>query len=111
MLGGSLLGNMLAGKGVVRAGYGSKGKQIIRAGYGSKQSKGFSFKDFHYNTILQPHSLTNFEIQKYYQNESRFNGVYSRDNLLDKIKDAAYVINQIFMSILILELIGLLCIN
>ena len=28
------------------------------------------------------HSLTNFEIQMYYQNERRFNGVYSRDNLL-----------------------------
>ena len=27
------------------------------------------------------HPLTNFEIQKYYQIESRFNGVYSRDNL------------------------------
>ena len=36
--------------------------------------------------------LTNFEIQKYYQNELRFNGVYSRDNL-PKIKDGAYVIN------------------
>ena len=30
---------------------------------------------------MPPHHLTNFEIQKYYQNESRFNGVYSRDNL------------------------------
>ena len=29
----------------------------------------------------------------YYQNEPRFNGVYSRDNLADKIKDGAYVIN------------------
>ena len=37
--------------------------------------------------------LTNFEIQKYYQNEPRFNGVYSRDNLPNKIKDGAYVIN------------------
>ena len=27
------------------------------------------------------YSLTNFEIRKYYQNERRFNGVYSRDNL------------------------------
>ena len=42
---------------------------------------------------MPPHSLTNFEIQKYYQNESRFNGVYSRNNLHDKIKDVAYVIN------------------
>ena len=29
----------------------------------------------------------------YYQNEPRFNEVYSRDNLPDKIKDGAYVIN------------------
>ena len=41
---------------------------------------------------MPPHSLTNFEIQKYYQNEPRFNGVYSRDNLT-KIKDGAYIIN------------------
>ena len=36
--------------------------------------------------------LTNFEIQKYYQNEPRFNGVYSRDNLTE-VKDGAYIIN------------------
>ena len=30
---------------------------------------------------------------KYYKNESRFNGVYSRDNLLNKIKDGTIVIN------------------
>ena len=41
---------------------------------------------------MPPHLSTNFEIQKYYQNESRFKGVYSRDNL-PKIKDGAYVIN------------------
>ena len=41
---------------------------------------------------MPPHPLTNFEIQKYYQNEPRFNGVYSRDNLTE-IKDGAYVIN------------------
>ena len=41
---------------------------------------------------MPPHPLTNFEIQKYYKNEPRFNGVYSRDNL-PKIKDEAYVIN------------------
>ena len=39
------------------------------------------------------HPLTNFEIMKYYENESRFNGVYFRDNLPNKIKDGAYVIN------------------
>ena len=37
-LGGSLLGNMLAGKGIIRAGYGSKGKGIVRVGYGCKQN-------------------------------------------------------------------------
>ena len=39
------------------------------------------------------HPLTNFEIQKYYQKEPRFNGVYSRKILPKKIKDGAYVIN------------------
>ena len=36
--------------------------------------------------------LTNFEIQKDYQNESKFNGIYSKSNLT-KIKEGAYVIN------------------
>ena len=40
---------------------------------------------------MPPHPLTNFEIEKYYQNESWFKGVYSRDNL-PKIKDGAYII-------------------
>ena len=61
-LGASLLGNMLAGKRINRAGYGSKdlqsnkGKGTIRAGYGPKL-------DFSY------------------RNEPGFNGVFSRDNL------------------------------
>ena len=42
---------------------------------------------------MPPHPLTNFEILRYYQNESRFNEVYSRNNLLDEIKDRAYVTN------------------
>ena len=42
---------------------------------------------------MPPHPLTNFEIQKYDQNEPRFNGVYSRNNLPKKIKDWDYVIN------------------
>ena len=41
---------------------------------------------------MSPHPLTNFEIQKHYQNKPKFNGVYSRNNL-PKIKDGAYVIN------------------
>ena len=39
------------------------------------------------------HPLTNFEIQKYYQNEPGFNGVFSRNNLPKKINDGACVIN------------------
>ena len=39
------------------------------------------------------HSLAKFEMQKYCQNESRFNGVYSSDDLLKRIKDEAYAIN------------------
>ena len=42
--------------------------------------------------LIPPHPLTNFEIQAYYQNEPRFNGVYFRDNLPGKIKQT-YVIN------------------
>ena len=42
---------------------------------------------------MKPHPLTNFEIQKYYENEPRFNGIFSRDSLFNKIKDGAYVIN------------------
>ena len=51
---------------------------------------------------MPPHPLTNFEIEKCYQNEPNFNkffmfiqeinGVYSR-NKLPKIKDGAYVIS------------------
>ena len=41
---------------------------------------------------MLPHPLTNFKIQKYHQNEPRFNGVYSRDNLTE-IKDGTDIIN------------------
>ena len=43
--------------------------------------------------MIPPHPLTNFEIQAYYQNEPTFNGVFSRDNLPNTIKNGAYVIN------------------
>ena len=42
---------------------------------------------------MPPHPLTNFEIQKYYQKERRFNSVVSRNNLPKKIKDGAYMID------------------
>ena len=55
-LGASLLGILLSGKGVVRAGSeNKKGKGILRAGYGSK-------REF----LIPPHPLANFEIQKDY---------------------------------------------
>ena len=43
--------------------------------------------------LMPPYSLTNFELEKYYQNEPRFNGVFSRNNPPKKIKNGAYVIN------------------
>ena len=41
---------------------------------------------------MQPHPLTNFEIERYCENEPKFNGVYSRNNL-STIKDGAYIMN------------------
>ena len=41
---------------------------------------------------MPPHCLTNFEVQKY-ENEPRFNGVFSRNSLPKKIKDGTYVMN------------------
>ena len=43
--------------------------------------------------LIPPHPLTNIKIQKYFQNESGFNGVYSRDKFSKQIKYGAYVIN------------------
>ena len=48
--------------------------------------------------LIPPHPLTDFEILKYYNNEPRFNGVFSRNNLpksdfIEKIMDGAYIIN------------------
>ena len=69
-LGASLLGNLLSGKGFLRAGEGIKKKSLMPA-----------------------HPLTNFEITEYYENEPRFNGVFSRNNLPKMIKNGAYIIN------------------
>ena len=81
--GASLLGNLLAGKGIERADSGNKkGKRIVRACTGKQ-----------WDFLTPPHPLTNFEVEKYYKNEPRFNGVFSRNNLPNKIRDGAYVIN------------------
>ena len=42
--------------------------------------------------FMSSHFLTNFEIQKYFENEPKFNSIYSRNNL-SKIKDGANTIN------------------
>ena len=42
--------------------------------------------------LMPPHPLTNFELQKYYKNEPKINGVFSSNNLPKKIKDGAYII-------------------
>ena len=79
-LGAILLGNILAGKGINRSSEG-----VIRAGYGNEKGK----KN---GSLIPPHPLTTFQVQKHYQNNRRFNSVYSRDNL-SRIKDVAYVMH------------------
>ena len=73
---GDLLTKKSSGKGAVRAGEG-----FLRAGEGIKKA------------LIPSHPLTNFEIKEFYENEPRFNGVYSRDNVPKTIKYGAYVIN------------------
>ena len=83
ILGAGLLRNTLAGKGIARAGYGNKkGKnkkvQQQRDKVEEFQELVMDLKDLQLKTWIfnaassSPH---NFEIQKYYQNEARFNGV------------------------------------
>ena len=77
-LGTSLLGNMLTGKGMLRAGYGNKqGKGMLRAGYCSKDLWSKSL-----DLLIPAH-----------QNEPKINRVYFRDNLPKRIKNGAYVMN------------------
>ena len=78
-LGASLLGNLLTGKGIMRAGDG-----IVRGGSGSKKTPKFT---------VTFSSFNKYRISEYYKNELRFNGVYSRNNLPNKIKKGAYIIS------------------
>ena len=59
--------------------------------------------------LMLRYLLTNFEIQKYYQNEPRFNGGFSRNNLPKKIKDGAYVINLNEYADVVTHWIALVC--
>ena len=81
-LGASLLGNLLTGKGIMRA-----GDRIVLVGEGNvvSRAKGDGSKKKKPNSLLPFHPLTNIEISEYYKNEPRFNGVYSRNNLPNKI--------------------------
>ena len=67
-LGAGLLGNISAGKRIVRAGSGNKKRKRSRKSWLWKRI-GF---------LMPPHPLTNFDIQKYYENEPRFNGVFKK---------------------------------
>ena len=80
---GSLLGNLLTGKGIMRAGDG-----IVCAGEGSRNKKKKKL-----NSLLPFHPLTNIEINEYYKSEPKFNGIYSRNNLPKTIKKGEYVIH------------------
>ena len=88
-LGASFLGNLLTGKGIMRVGDG-----IVRAGDGIvRASAGKGSKKKPLNSLLPFDPLKHIEINEYYKNEPRFNSVYSRNNLPNKIKKGAYVIN------------------
>ena len=80
-LGANLLGHLLSGKRIARAGYGhpsKQGKRIVTASWlWSSLAKRLGF-------LILSHPLTNFKIQKYYENEPRFIGGFSRDNLPKK---------------------------
>ena len=82
-LGASSLGSLLSDKGIVRSDNGDNKRK--------RNCKSWLWKENGF--LMTPHPLTNFEIQKYYQNEPRFNGIFSRDILSKKVKHGAYVIN------------------
>ena len=75
ILGASLLGNLLTGGRLIRA-----GEATIRTDE---------------NVLMPPHPLTNFEMQKHYEHDPKFNGVYSRNNLF-KINKGVYIVNWIY---------------
>ena len=68
MLLGTLGASLLTGRGLFRT-----GKGMYRAG-----NQGLRIKK---KSLTPLHPLTNFEITEYFQDEPRFNGVYSRNNL------------------------------
>ena len=86
-LGASLLGNILAGKGIVRAG--SDLRSLNSSTSYRKKKRKRNCKSWLWKRIaflMLPHPLINFKMQTNYHNEPIFNGVYSRNNLPEKIK-------------------------
>ena len=98
-LGASLTGNLLTGKGIYISGQGSAragegfmriAERIYRSGQGTTRAGEGCLragKLIKKKALMLLYPLTNFEIHSYYKNESRFNGVYSRDNLPKTIKN------------------------
>ena len=81
---------MRAGDGIVRAGDG-----IVRAGEGSvaNRAKDEGSKKTPKFTVTSSSINKYRNFIEYYANEPKLNGVYSRNNLPNKIKKGAYVIN------------------
>ena len=70
MLLGNLCASLLTGKGMYRAG--NHGQRLFRAGQGIKKK-----------SLTPFHPLTNFEIIDYFKGVKGFNGVFSRNNVIN----------------------------
>ena len=57
---------------------------IVRVGSGNKKEKGKNWHWKRFGFLMLPHPLTNLKIQKYYQNEPRFNVVFQEIICLKK---------------------------
>ena len=79
MLLGTLGASLLTGRGMYRSG--NHRQELFRSGQGILKK-----------SLTPFYPLTNFEIQEYFKDEKRFNGVFSRNNL-PKLKNGANVIN------------------
>ena len=86
-LGASLSGNMLAAKRATTAS--QKGLGVNRRWRWRSNSN-----ELKTSFLIAPYPLTSFKVEKY-QNEPRFNGVYSRNHLHNsKLKDGTHTCNK-----------------
>ena len=65
------------------------GEYFSRSGCHQKMTVCQSWRGF----LILPHPLTNFEIQRCYQNGPKVKGCYSRIKLTKTMKDAAHIIS------------------